>query len=93
MKIAPDAALVDGALDVCVVGPVSRADFLRTFPKVFAGTHVRHPAVTTLRGHDVTIEMPDATDDPELWASGERVGPLPARLDAAPGAVRVVTSP
>ena len=93
MKIAPQASLVDGALDVCVVGPVSRADFLRTFPKVFDGTHVRHPAVTTLRGHRVTIDMPEATDDPELWASGERVGRLPARLDAAPGAVRVVTSP
>jgi diacylglycerol kinase (ATP) len=93
MKIAPDASLDDGALDVCVVGKVSRADFLRTFPKVFDGTHARHPAVTTLRGQHVTIEMPDAKDDPELWASGERVGLLPARLDAAPGAVRVVTSP
>ena len=33
----------DGLLDVCVVGPVSRVDFLRTFPSVFRGAHVEHP--------------------------------------------------
>src|SRR5204862_2635876 len=91
MMITPDAVLDDGLLDVCVVGPVSRPDFLRTFPKVFDGTHTRHPEVTMLRGKRVSIEMPEATGAPELWASGERVGALPARLDAAPGVLRVVT--
>ncbi len=90
MIIAPDASLDDDALDVCIVGKVSRADFLRTFPKVFAGTHVKHPAVSTRRGSRVTVEMPDARDAPELWASGERVGPLPAALESAPRALRVV---
>jgi diacylglycerol kinase (ATP) len=93
MAIAPGASLDDGALDVCVVGRVSRADFLRTFPKVFSGRHVEHPGVSTRRGKRVTVEMPEATDSPELWASGERVGPLPAMLEAVPGALRVVTSP
>jgi diacylglycerol kinase (ATP) len=91
MIITPDAALDDGALDVCVVGRVSRADFLRTFPRVFDGTHTRHPAVTMRRGKRVTIEMPETLDTAELWASGERVGPLPAQLEAVPGALRVVT--
>jgi diacylglycerol kinase (ATP) len=90
MVIAPDASLDDGTLDVCIVGPVSRADFLRTFPKVFSGTHVEHPAVTMRRGREVSIEMPDATDAPELWASGELVGPLPGTLRAAPAALQVV---
>jgi diacylglycerol kinase (ATP) len=91
MIITPDAALDDGALDVCVVGRVSRVDFLRTFPKVFDGTHTRNPLVTMRRGKRVTIEMPEALDTTELWASGERVGPLPAQLEAMPGALRVVT--
>jgi diacylglycerol kinase (ATP) len=90
MVIAPDASLDDGALDVCVVGRVARADFLRTFPKVFNGTHVEHPAVTVLRGARVMIEMPHARDAPELWASGERIGPLPATVESAPRAMRVV---
>jgi diacylglycerol kinase (ATP) len=91
MMITPDAALDDGLLDVCVVGRVSRADFLRTFPKVFDGTHTRHPGVILRRGRRVTIEMPDSAESPELWASGERVGRLPAELHAVPGALRVVT--
>jgi diacylglycerol kinase (ATP) len=92
MVIAPDATLDDGLLDVCIVGPVSRADFLRTFPKVFDGTHIRHPAVTMLRGKRVAIEAPDAKPSPELWASGERVGPVPATLEAVPGALQVVVT-
>ena len=91
MMITPDAVLDDGLLDVCVVGRVSRPDFLRTFPKVFDGTHTRHPEVTVRRGKRVSIEMPETTGAPELWASGERVGPLPAQLEAAPGVLRVVT--
>ena len=80
MMITPDAALDDGLLDVCVVGHVSRADFLRTFPTVFDGTHTCATRWSTMRrGKRVTIEMPETLDAAELWASGERVGPLPAQ--------------
>ena len=34
--------------------------FNRVFPRVFRGTHVRHPAVTTLRGASVTVAAPGA---------------------------------
>ena len=50
MMITPAASVHDGLLDVCVVGPVSRVDFLRTFPAVFRGAHVDHPQVCTWRG-------------------------------------------
>jgi len=90
MMITPDASVHDGLLDVCVVGPVSRVDFLRTFPSVFQGTHVDHPEVRTARGTNVTVEALDATPAVDLWASGEHAGPLPARLEPAPGALAVV---
>ena len=57
--ITPDAATDDGLLDVCVVGDVSRAEFLRTFPSVYRGEHVRNPQVTIRRGAHVTIESVD----------------------------------
>jgi diacylglycerol kinase (ATP) len=90
MMITPAASVHDGLLDVCVVGPVSRVDFLRTFPSVFKGTHVEHPQVRTARGTNVTIEALDATAAVDLWASGEHAGPLPAHLEPAPGALAVV---
>ncbi|MGH9048829.1 MAG: diacylglycerol/lipid kinase family protein, partial [Acidimicrobiia bacterium] len=82
MMITPDAELDDGQLDVCAIGPVSRPEFLWSFPKVFRGTHVHHPAVQMQRGREVTIESLDASVPIELYGSGERVGPLPARLEA-----------
>lgn len=90
MRVTPGARLDDGMLDVCVVGPVSRANFLWNFPRVFRGTHVDHPAVDMLRGREIGIESLDSSVPIELYGSGERVGPLPARLEAVPDAVRVM---
>jgi diacylglycerol kinase (ATP) len=57
---------------------------------VFRGTHVTHPAVVMLRGRSVSIESRDDTLPMELYGSGERIGLLPARLEAVPGAVHVM---
>ena len=42
--MAPEAVVDDGLLDLVTVGPVGR-DLVRTFPRIFAGTHLEHPAV------------------------------------------------
>ncbi|MDQ1432169.1 MAG: diacylglycerol kinase [Actinomycetota bacterium] len=90
MMITPAASVHDGRLDVCVVGPVARADFLRTFPSVFRGEHVRHPLVRTWRAACVSVEALDRGTPADMWASGERAGPLPARLEPAAGALAVM---
>ncbi|MEX1143930.1 MAG: diacylglycerol kinase family protein [Acidimicrobiia bacterium] len=91
MMITPGAEIDDGLLDVCIVGDGSTAEFLRRFPRVFKGTHTALDSVTTLRGSSVEITASDAGQHGlELWASGERVGPLPARLEAVPGALQVL---
>jgi diacylglycerol kinase (ATP) len=90
MAITPAASAHDGLLDVCVVGPVSRTEFLRTFPTVFRGTHVDHRLVQTARGTEVTLETVDAGPAVDLWASGEHAGPLPARLEPVADALAVV---
>ena len=90
MMITPTASVHDGVLDVCVVGPVSRVGFLRTFPSVFSGTHVDHAQVRVARGTRVTVEVLDAHPAVDLWASGEHAGPLPAQIEPAPGALAVV---
>jgi YegS/Rv2252/BmrU family lipid kinase len=57
MRIAPEAMLDDGLLDVVIVsGELSKAGFLRTFPKVFSGRHVEHPAVSCHRAKEVALE-------------------------------------
>ena len=85
MRICPDARPDDGLLHVVVIGPVPVTTFLRVFPRVFGGSHVRHPAVTTHTGRVVTVEG----DECEMWADGDRLGPLPLTCEVVPGAVRV----
>lgn len=89
MRITPGASIDDGLLDACIVGPLTRADFLRTFPRVFRGTHTNHALVQQMRGRTFDIEAVDGTT-PELYASGERVGLLPAHIEVAAGALHVV---
>jgi diacylglycerol kinase (ATP) len=90
MKVTPGAILDDGKLDVCIVEAVSKAAFLRAFPRVFAGTHITHPKIQMLRG--ARIEM-EANRNLLIYADGERVGPLPAVFEVIAGALSVVTGP
>jgi diacylglycerol kinase (ATP) len=94
MRITPSARMDDGLLDVTVIGALSRPAFLWSFPRVFKGTHVTHPACTTYRGREVELTSL-ATDVPmDVYADGERVGPLPAAMDVVRDAlvVRVPTT-
>ncbi|GAA1817807.1 diacylglycerol/lipid kinase family protein [Agromyces neolithicus] len=85
MRIVPQADLADGLLDVFIVHPLSRAGLIAVFPKVFAGTHVDHPAVEFLTGRHIVIEADDAV----AYADGERIGSLPIEIEVVPGALSV----
>ena len=43
MMIAPDANPCDGKIEYVRWGPVGRLRLLWTFPRLFSGTHIRHP--------------------------------------------------
>jgi diacylglycerol kinase (ATP) len=87
MLVCPDAKSDDGLLDVCVIQELPKRQFVMTFPKVFRGRHVEHPAVRMLRGTEVEI----SADRPFLvYADGERVGSLPATFVLVPLALPVV---
>jgi diacylglycerol kinase (ATP) len=60
MRIAPEADIMDGLLDVVLVEHMGRLAFLRAFPRVFRGAHLSHPAVHTWRASECTIK----TDGP-----------------------------
>ncbi|MCS5736154.1 diacylglycerol kinase family protein [Herbiconiux daphne] len=86
MKIAPDALLDDGLLDVFIVKPVSRTRFIRLFPKVFSGAHAGLDIVEFRRGRRVTVSCPGIVG----YADGERFGPLPLTIEVVPGALAVL---
>ncbi|MCE2431599.1 MAG: diacylglycerol kinase family lipid kinase [Candidatus Latescibacteria bacterium] len=86
VKIVPDAIVDDGMLDVCIVADVSRWTVLRMFLSAYSGAHVGHSAVRIVQTRTLQIE----SDDP-LWifADGEPVCEIPAKIEVVPGALRV----
>jgi diacylglycerol kinase (ATP) len=90
MKVTPDASIVDGVLDVCLLRAMSKTAFVRAFPRVFRGTHVTHPAVRMARARRVKVE---ADRRVMVYADGERVGPAPAVFEVLPGALPVIVGP
>lgn len=87
MRITPDAVLDDGVFDVCLVGRMGKAALFAQLPRLFNGSHVRHPAVEVVRAARVEI----AADRPfVLYADGEEVGPLPVALTVEPAALDVI---
>jgi len=77
MLIAPGAIVDDGCLDLCVVGKVSKATLAYQLTQVFSGAHTKHPAVSMLRGSQITLEA----DPPQpLLIDGEVIGSTPASI-------------
>ncbi|MCR6494646.1 diacylglycerol kinase family protein [Cellulomonas sp. P24] len=91
MRIAPDASMDDGLIDVVVAGPLSRSGVVRVFPRIYSGRHVEHPAVQVFRTRSVLIEPTGLGAAPPLaFADGEPVAMLPLRADVRAGAVHVL---
>jgi YegS/Rv2252/BmrU family lipid kinase len=87
MRLAPDASVEDGLLDVVTTSATSRLRFLRSFPKVFEGTHVHDPSVDVRTAREVRL----SADRPfRVFADGDPVGALPCTVSVRPGAVRVL---
>ncbi len=87
MRLAPHARMDDGLLDIVAIEQVSKLRFLANLPKVFKGTHVELPSIRVLRAKEVRI----SADRPfALYADGDPIADLPARVRALPGAIRVL---
>jgi diacylglycerol kinase (ATP) len=89
MRVAPRASLADGLLEVVVIGDVGKLEFLRTFPKVFSGGHVGHPAVAVHRAARVEL---DADRPLAVYADGEPAGTLPATFEVRSAAITVLAA-
>ena len=85
LRITEGASLDDGLLDVVIIKPMSRLELVRTYPKLFKGTHTTHPQYERHRVRQVTVACPGITS----YADGERFGPLPLTVECVPGALRV----
>ncbi len=93
MRIAPDASVTDGLLDVVVVASSSRRALITAMPTIYSGRHVLRDDVVVLRGRVVEVHgsprVPMGADGEPLPDLPLRDAP-PARIEALPGALRVL---
>jgi diacylglycerol kinase (ATP) len=87
LRITEGAVLDDGLLDVVIIKTMSKPDLIRTYPKLFSGTHTTHPKYEVHRVAKVTVACPGIVS----YADGERFGALPLTIECAPGALTVLS--
>ncbi|MEI2713162.1 MAG: diacylglycerol kinase [Nocardioides sp.] len=85
LRITEGAALDDGLLDVVIIKAMTKLDLIRTYPKLFKGTHTTHPKYEHHPARRVTVATPGVVS----YADGERFGALPLTVECAPAALRV----
>jgi len=86
LRITEGALLDDGYLDVVIIKEMSKTKLLRTYPKLFSGTHTREPEYEHHRVRRVTVAAPGVVS----YADGERFAELPVTVECVPGALEVL---
>jgi diacylglycerol kinase (ATP) len=86
LRITEGAELDDGLLDVVIIRPMSKFELIKTYPKLFKGTHIHHKDYRHHHGRKITIAAPGIT----AYADGERITALPLTVEVAPLALRVL---
>jgi len=87
MKVAPEALLDDGELDVCLVEGMNAFRLACLFPSVYSGRHLRVKGVRYFRTPSARVQ----TEPPmEVYADGEFVCRTPAEFSVAQAALGVI---
>jgi len=87
LKLTPRARVDDGVLDVCIVPRMAKTELLWWVPRAYHGGHLAHPRIRYFQARTVTLQSSSRL---ELFGDGEFIQELPATIEVAPRAVRVI---
>jgi diacylglycerol kinase (ATP) len=87
LRLSPDSLVDDGLIEVCIVEEMGRLELLKSFPRLFRGTHLSHPRVRLLSARRLRLESERPV---AFYADGEYHQTLPVELSVVPGALRVI---
>lgn len=87
MKIAPQAQIDDGQLDLCIISDINKFKLFCLFPTVYFGRHLTMEEVQYSQTARLRIETQAPLD---VYADGEYVCQTPIEVSIAAQALRVV---
>ena len=87
LRIAPEANINDGLLDITLVGDLNLLRVLEAFPVLLRTGDLRWPEVKRFRGRRVALrtELPSP-----FHGDGEILGETPVEIDVLEGAIQVI---
>jgi YegS/Rv2252/BmrU family lipid kinase len=89
MKIAPEAKLDDGLLDVVAVGDLDTLKILTNVYRLYLGTHLGMREVRHARARRIEVSADKLGEHVLIEIDGELAGALPATFEIIPRALRV----
>jgi diacylglycerol kinase (ATP) len=87
MKIAPQAKLDDGKLDVCIVRDMDRFKLFCLFPTVYFGIHLSFDEVEYAQAETAKLDTEYPLD---VYADGEYVCQTPVEFSVSRNALKVI---
>jgi diacylglycerol kinase (ATP) len=85
MMIAPQASIDSGQIEYVHWGPIGRFGLVRNLPKLFTGSHIRHPMASRRMATKIEFDLPQPVDvvvDGEVFTLEARtLEVLPRALD------------
>ncbi len=86
MKVAPNALMDDGFFDIIILQNLSKIKLLLNLHRVYRGTHLTHPLITSLQGRKITVNSKGTA---LLNLDGEQPGRAPAEIELLPQAINL----
>jgi len=86
MMIAPRADPTDGAIEYVRWSPIGRIGLIRTFPRLFTGTHIEHPLASRASASRVEFDLSGPVN---VLVDGEILRLRCRSLEIVPGALDV----
>lgn len=86
-KIAPNADILDGLLDVIIIRKTDVQNLASIFFNIFRGEHVNHPDVKYFKTANLKIESDEKL---EIDVDGEYGGLLPANFEVIPRVFKIM---
>jgi diacylglycerol kinase (ATP) len=87
--IAPKAKLDDGKLDLIILNKLSRINLLKTFPKIFDGSHIHSKFVDYVQAERISLK---AKNPIGLSPDGEIYGEFPAEISCLQKEIEIISA-
>ncbi|MBQ8165145.1 MAG: diacylglycerol kinase family lipid kinase [Clostridia bacterium] len=90
-RIAPDAKINDGKLDLCIIKNVTPIDIVPVFTQIQTGTHTKdNKCITYLQTSKIVISTVNEDDVFPVDFDGEEGNPMPLTIEVVPGALNLL---